>query len=70
MCYIMCIVLKQVYFRKDADIMSTIKPIQATPELSGKDAVAVLKQVSSTPSAKAVKKNKMLYSVLEKVRKS
>lgn len=50
--------------------MSTIKPIQATPELSGKDAVAVLKQVSSTPSAKAVKKNKMLYSVLEKVRKS
>lgn len=27
---------------KKEDIMSTVKPIQATPELKGKDAIAVL----------------------------
>lgn len=42
--------------RKGVDVMSTIKPIQATPELSGRDAIAVLKQASSVPPTEAIQK--------------
>ena len=49
---------------KEVDIMSTMKPIQATPELSGKDAKRLLEQVSQAPTEKAMKKNDMLHSVL------
>lgn len=55
---------------KEVDIMSTIKPIQATPELSGKDAVNLLLQANSNPTKKALKKNDMLRSVLTSIRKS
>ena len=54
---------------KEVDIMSTIKPIQATPELSGKDAVNLLLQANSNPTKNAVKKNIMLRSVLTNIRK-
>lgn len=58
-----------LFTRKEVDIMSTIKPIQATPELSGRDATVLLEQVSSMPSAKAIQKNKMLCNILDKIRK-
>lgn len=54
---------------KEVDIMSTIKPIQATPELSGKDAVNLLIQTSNKPTESAMKKNHMLCSVLANIRK-
>lgn len=49
--------------------MSTMKPIQATPELSGKDAVRLFNQVNVVPTEKALKKNMMLRNVLATVRK-
>lgn len=49
--------------------MSTIKPIQATPELSGKDAVSLLKQTSVPPTNDAIRKNEMLRGILKAVRK-
>ena len=55
--------------RKEVDIMSTIKPIQVTPELSGKDAVKLFNQVNIAPTQKAEKKNNMLHSVLTNIRK-
>lgn len=54
---------------KEVDVMSTIKPIQATPELSGKDAEKVLLQVNTQPTKKAIEKNHMLRSVLTDIRK-
>lgn len=54
---------------KEVDIMATIKPIQATPELSGKDAINLLLQANTKPTEKALKKNKMLHSVLANIRK-
>lgn len=54
---------------KEVGIMSTMKPIQATPELSGKDAVKVFNQVNAAPTEKAMKKNLMLRSVLANIRK-
>lgn len=54
---------------KEVDIMSTIKPIQATPELSGKDAVKLMSQVNCNPTEDAMKKNDMLRSILTSIRK-
>lgn len=54
---------------KGVDIMSTMKPIQATPELNGKDAARLLNQVNTAPTEKAMKKNTMLRSVLADIRK-
>lgn len=50
--------------------MSTMKPIQATPVLHGKDALNALRQVNTPPTEKSMKKNVMLRNVLENVRKS
>ena len=55
---------------KEVDVMSTMKPIQATPELSGKDAEKLLIQTNTEPTEKAMKKNHMLHSVLTNIRKS
>lgn len=49
--------------------MLTIKTIQATPALSGKDAVELLNQVNTTPNSKAIKKNNMLKDILADIRK-
>ena len=49
--------------------MSTMKPIQATPELSGKDAIKLLSQTNRKPTAQAMKKNNMLHGVLTNIRK-
>lgn len=54
---------------REVDTMSTMKPIQATPELSGKDAVKLLNQVNTKPTIQAIKKNNMLHSVLVNIRK-
>lgn len=54
---------------KEVDIMATMKPIQATPELSGEDAAELLRQSSVTPTEKSLKKNTMLRSVLTNIRK-
>ena len=54
---------------KEVDIMSTMKPVQATPELSGEDAVELLRQSSVTPTEKSLKKNTVLRSVLTNIRR-
>lgn len=56
-------------YRKEVDIMSTIKPIQATPELSGKDAFVLLKQTRVNLSKDSIRKNEMLRDILNEVRK-
>lgn len=55
---------------KEVDVMSTMKPIQATPELSGEDALKLLNQSNILPKEKALKKNNMLRSVLTNIRKA
>ena len=49
--------------------MSRIKPIQATPELEGKDALKLLKQINIVPTKESIRKNKLLQSVLMDIRK-
>ena len=47
--------------------MSTMKPIQATPELSGEDAVRLIQDVNRKPTKEAEKWNKMLSKVLDPI---
>ena len=55
---------------RGVDTMSTMKPIQATPELSGKDAERLLSQADIAPTKKAMNKNNMLRGVLNNIRKA
>lgn len=45
-----------------------IKPIQATPELSGKDAELFIRQVFSKPSQKEIERNERLLKMINKRR--
>ena len=64
------IALREKKEEREVDIMSTIKPIQATPELSGKDAKILLDQTNHMPTEEMIKKNKMLHNVLKNIRKA
>ncbi|HBG2116698.1 hypothetical protein M1I50_09430 [Clostridioides difficile] len=44
------------------------KPIQATPELSGKDAELFIEQVFTKPSQKEIERNERLLKIINKRR--
>lgn len=46
-----------------------MKPIQGTPELSGADAIKLLKQVNTKPTQEAIAHNKKLQSILKQILK-
>lgn len=46
---------------------STIKPIQATPELSGNDAKELIIQANKLPTEEAIKENELLSGVLKSI---
>lgn len=54
---------------REVDTMAIMKPIQATPELSGRDAIKLLSQTNRKPTVQAMKKNNMLHGVLANIRK-
>lgn len=49
--------------------MSQMKPIQATPELKGEDAMKALKQAYKSPTPEAIELNEMLLKDLEEILK-
>lgn len=55
---------------REVDIMATMKPIQATPELSGKDAAKLMEQANTNPTKQAMHKNNMLRNVLLDIQKA
>ena len=55
---------------KEDDTMSAyVKPIQATPTLSGNDAVNIMKQVLKAPSADAIEKNRAMLDMRKRIEK-
>lgn len=49
---------------KEDDTMSAyVKPIQATPTLTGSDATNIIKEVLKAPSAAAVERNKAMLEI-------
>ena len=53
---------------KEEDIMTRVKPIQATPTLSGQDAMNLISQIKP-PTKEAQKKNNLLSNILTSIRK-
>lgn len=49
--------------------MSSFKPIEATPELSGEDAKRVIKEVLEKTKSSSVQRNEKLISILKEIRR-
>lgn len=52
---------------KEDDTMSAyVKPIQATPTLSGTDAIKIVKQALIVPSKEAIERNEKMLEIRKK----
>ncbi|MGN0386619.1 MAG: hypothetical protein ACI4EX_12155 [Lachnospiraceae bacterium] len=61
---------EQIQGAKEDDTMSAyVKPIQATPTLTGNDAVNIIKQVLKAPSTTAIEKNKAMLEKRKSIEK-
>lgn len=55
--------------RREVRNMSTMKSIQATPTLSGKDAETVIRQTNTMSTKESMARNQMLSRVLANIRR-
>lgn len=56
--------------KKEEDDMSAyVKPIQATPTLSGQDAMSIIKQVLKAPTPESIEKNKKMLEMRKRIEK-
>lgn len=55
---------------REVDIMAAMKPIQTTPELSGKDAAKLMEQENTNPTKQVMHKNNLLRNVLLDIQKA
>ena len=53
--------------KEDEDMSAYVKPIQATPTLSGKDALDIVKQVLRTPSPESIDKKKKMLEARKRI---
>ncbi|MBQ7945034.1 MAG: hypothetical protein IJ326_13370 [Lachnospiraceae bacterium] len=55
--------------KEDDDMSAYVKPIQATPTLTGNDAISIVQQVLKAPSPKSVEKNKKMLEIRKRIEK-
>lgn len=55
--------------KEDDDMSTYVKPIQATPTLSGKDAIDIVKQVLRTPTPESIDKKKKMLEARKRIEK-
>lgn len=53
--------------KEDAEMSAYVKPIQATPTLSGKDAMQIIKQVVTAPSPESIEKNEKMLEMRKRI---
>ena len=53
--------------KEDDEMSAYVKPIQATPTLSGKDAIQIIKQVVIAPSPESIEKNKKMLEMRKRI---
>ena len=53
--------------KEDDEMSAYVKPIQATPTLSGKDAMQIIKQVVTAPSPESIEKNKKMLEMRKRI---
>lgn len=49
--------------------MPIMKPIQATPELSGEDAERLIRDVNRKPTKEAMERNRKMQEILKRIKK-
>lgn len=55
--------------KEENDMSAYVKPIQATPTLTGNDAMSIVKQVLKAPSLESIEKNKKLLEMRKSIEK-
>ena len=55
--------------REGEDMSAYVKPIQATPTLTGNDARNIIRQVLAAPSSESVAKNKKMLEMRKSIEK-
>lgn len=58
---------KEKKTKEDDEMSAYVKPIQATPTLSGKDAMQIIKQVVKAPSPESIEKNKKMLEMRRRI---
>ena len=58
---------KNKRIKEDDEMSAYVKPIQATPTLSGKDAIQIIKQVVIAPSPESIEKNKKMLEMRKRI---
>lgn len=53
--------------REDDEMSAYVKPIQATPTLTGADAMRIVKQVVTAPTPESVEKNKKMLEMRKRI---
>ena len=53
--------------KEDDEMSAYVKPIQATPTLTGKDALRIVKQVVTAPSPESIEKNKKMLEMRKRI---
>ncbi len=53
--------------KEDDEMSAYVKPIQATPTLTGKDALRIVKQVVTAPSPESIEKNKKMLEMRRRI---
>ena len=53
--------------KEDDEMSAYVKPIQATPTLTGKDALHIMKQVITAPSPESIEKNKKMLEMRRRI---
>lgn len=56
-------------FKNNGNVLSMIKPIQQTPELTGTFAQEFLKEVLKKPSAASIERNKKAQDLLRRMKR-
>ena len=53
--------------REEDEMSAYVKPIQATPTLSGNDAKRIVQQVLTVPSSESIMKNKKMLEMRKRI---
>ncbi|MBE5867339.1 MAG: hypothetical protein E7293_00045 [Lachnospiraceae bacterium] len=53
--------------KEDDDMSAYVKPIQATPTLTGADAMHIIKQAVTAPSPESIDRNKKMLELRKRI---
>lgn len=58
---------EQEHTKEDDEMSAYVKPIQATPTLTGADAMRIVKQAVTAPSPESIERNKKMLEMRKRI---